>query len=255
MAATWVIGDIHGCAAAMRALLRRIGLVDAEAAWSGGDATLIFVGDFVDRGPDGLAVLDDVVRLEREAAAAGGAVAGLLGNHDAMFLGVRVLGAEAMPGLGQSFLELWVMNGGDPAELRGARGDQIAFLRSLPVALRVGDDLVVHADSSFYLDYGGSLAAVNEAVTRVMAGSDPVAWTELLIRFHRRRELSDPDVVDRMLAAFGGRRIIHGHTPIPFEYGLDPETVSEPRFNGDGRVVNVDGGLFLGSPGVALKLG
>ncbi len=254
MAATWVIGDVHGCARPLRDLLRRVGLVDGEGRWSGGDATLIFVGDFVDRGPDGLAVLADVTRLEAEAAAAGGTVRGILGNHDAMFLAVRALGAEAMPGLGQSFLELWVMNGGDPAELRGARADQVAFLRSLPAAILVGDDLIVHADSGFYLDYGDSVPTVNDAVSRIVAGSDVRAWTELLIHFHRRRELSDPELVDRMLATLGGRRIIHGHTPIPFEFDVDPATVTEPRVNGDGRVVNVDGGLFLGSPGVALQL-
>lgn len=238
----------------MRSLLRRIGVIDEGAAWCGGDATVIFVGDFVDRGPAGLAVLDDVIRLEREAVAAGGLVLGVLGNHDAMFLSVRALGAEPMPGLGQSFLELWVMNGGEPSELRGAHGDHVAFLRSLPAVVLLGDDLIIHADSAFYLEYGSTVAAVNDAVRRVMAGSDPRAWTELLVRFHRRRELSDPDVVDRMLGSLGGKRIIHGHTPIPFEYGLDPTTVSEPRVNGDGRVVNVDGGLFLGSPGVALQI-
>ena len=254
MADTWVVGDVHGCAAPLRRLLRRLGLVDDSGAWSGADAHVIFVGDFVDRGPNGLAVLDDVIRLEREAGEAGGSVGGVLGNHDAMLLAVRELGAEAMPGFDQTFLELWVMNGGDPAELRGISGAHVAFLRSLPAMQLTRETLIVHADSSFYLEYGRSLEIVNERIAAIVNGREPHGWTQLLIQFHRRRELTDPDLVDRMLAAFGGRRIVHGHTPIPLELDVDAAEVNEPKVNLDGRVINVDGGLFLGSPGVAVRL-
>ena len=64
------------------ALLRSTNLVTDELRWGGDNATLCFVGDFVDRGPDGIGCIELVMRLQREAADAGGQVIALLGNHE-----------------------------------------------------------------------------------------------------------------------------------------------------------------------------
>ena len=83
---TFIIGDIHGHCDKLAGLLRDAGLVDADLAWSGGDARLFLLGDYVDRGPDGIGVIDLLMGLGVEAAAAGGQVEALLGNHDVMLL-------------------------------------------------------------------------------------------------------------------------------------------------------------------------
>lgn len=70
---TFAIGDIHGCLDALTALLSHI-------APSAGDR-LVFLGDYVDRGPRSCGVLDRVTELHR----AGLAVC-LLGNHEEMLL-------------------------------------------------------------------------------------------------------------------------------------------------------------------------
>ena len=80
------IGDIHGAAPQFRALLTTVGLTDASQRWTGGRATLVQTGDFLDRGPGVKAVLDLLMRLETEADAAGGRVVVLLGNHETMNL-------------------------------------------------------------------------------------------------------------------------------------------------------------------------
>ena len=80
------IGDIHGAAGPLRALLVTTGLTDAMGHWSGGSATLVQTGDFTDRGTGVKVVLDLLMRLESEASAAGGRVIVLLGNHEAMNL-------------------------------------------------------------------------------------------------------------------------------------------------------------------------
>ena len=78
------IGDIHGAYDEFVALLRRAGLVDEALKWSGGRSTLVQTGDYTDRGADVRKVLDLLMRLEREAKAAGGQLVTLLGNHEVM---------------------------------------------------------------------------------------------------------------------------------------------------------------------------
>jgi hypothetical protein len=80
------IGDVHGSHDELARLLRSVGLVDAALAWAGGEDHLVFCGDLIDRGPDDRRVLDLVMRLQDEAAAAGGRVHVLLGNHEVMNL-------------------------------------------------------------------------------------------------------------------------------------------------------------------------
>jgi len=80
------IGDLHGDHDAWRAIAKAAGLVDAKGKWAGGDATLIQMGDIVDRGPDSLKIIRDLMKLQREAPKRGGKVIVLLGNHEAMMM-------------------------------------------------------------------------------------------------------------------------------------------------------------------------
>lgn len=82
------IGDVHGAYERFVGMLRAAGLTDGRQRWSGGRAHLVQTGDVLDRGPDSRKVVDLIRRLEREAAAAGGRVHALLGNHEFM----RVVG-------------------------------------------------------------------------------------------------------------------------------------------------------------------
>jgi hypothetical protein len=78
------VGDLHGDFAAWRDILRGAQLVDADGHWTGGDTVLIQTGDVVDRGPDSLKLIQDIMRLQDEAARAHGRVIALVGNHEAM---------------------------------------------------------------------------------------------------------------------------------------------------------------------------
>jgi hypothetical protein len=80
------IGDVHGSAEGLRAILRETGLIDAAGTWRGGDAALVQTGDLLDRGTAVREVMDLLMRLQGEAAAAGGEVVVLLGNHEQMNL-------------------------------------------------------------------------------------------------------------------------------------------------------------------------
>src|SRR5688500_13459805 len=52
----FVAADMHGHRAEFREVLRDAGLIDACGQWSGQDARLWLLGDYVDRGPDGIGV-------------------------------------------------------------------------------------------------------------------------------------------------------------------------------------------------------
>ena len=80
------VGDLHGDHAVWRAIARAAGLIDAKGRWSGGKAVLVQTGDIVDRAPDSLKIIRDLMRLEREARRAGGQVVVLVGNHEAMMV-------------------------------------------------------------------------------------------------------------------------------------------------------------------------
>src|SRR4051794_21011629 len=70
---TIAIGDIHGCAAALAALV--------EAIRPGPDDTVVTLGDYIDRGPDSRGVLDQLIALAGRCR-----LVPLLGNHEEMLI-------------------------------------------------------------------------------------------------------------------------------------------------------------------------
>lgn len=72
-----IIGDIHGQAGKLVALLARMGYREEDGAWRHPDRTAIFVGDFIDRGPWQL----KTVRVVQAMVTAGSAQA-IMGNHE-----------------------------------------------------------------------------------------------------------------------------------------------------------------------------
>jgi Calcineurin-like phosphoesterase len=80
------VGDIHGALDAFVEILQQARLLDANRKWVGGTATLVQTGDYTDRGAGVRAVMDLLMELEPQAAAARGRVITLLGNHEVMNL-------------------------------------------------------------------------------------------------------------------------------------------------------------------------
>jgi hypothetical protein len=79
-----VFPDVHGAYQELLSVLRETAVIDESLHWRGGDTHLVSLGDLLDRGPDSRKVLDLLMRLEREAREAGGAVHLVLGNHEVM---------------------------------------------------------------------------------------------------------------------------------------------------------------------------
>ena len=77
------VGDVHGDKDALAAVLRMAGVIDEKEDWIGGSAHLVQIGDVPARGPQTRKAFDLLMRLEQQAAGAGGKVHALIGNHDA----------------------------------------------------------------------------------------------------------------------------------------------------------------------------
>jgi serine/threonine protein phosphatase 1 len=71
----YVIGDIHGCSETLKALLNK--LVPFHD-----DDTIIFIGDYIDRGPDSKGVVDIILDLRKRHKR----TITLMGNHELMFM-------------------------------------------------------------------------------------------------------------------------------------------------------------------------
>lgn len=84
------IGDIHGCARTLDDLI--------EVLDPGAEDHLVFVGDYVDRGPDSRGVIERVLELRQSVRCTF-----LRGNHEAFFLEY----------LRSGFSPNWRVNGGD----------------------------------------------------------------------------------------------------------------------------------------------
>lgn len=246
---TFVVGDVHGCLDTLLRLLRDAALVDATGQWRGHDARLWFVGDLVDRGPDGIGTIELVRRLQQE-----GDVHCLLGNHELLLVAARRFPDAAVGEPGVTFRRIWDMNGGMAHDLERLAPDHVAWLQSLPALALEGATLIVHADSDMYLGYGRTIEAVNATVGAVITGDDTSALYRLVGDATDRHAFADPNVADGMLRTFGGDRIVHGHTPISLVLDEPPADVTEPFVYAGGRCVNVDHGLFLGGGGFVTEL-
>jgi serine/threonine protein phosphatase 1 len=176
MSCTYAIGDIHGCLDKLRSLLLR-----CEEHADGRPMSFVFVGDYIDRGPQASAVVDCLMDLQ---ARHGERVVALMGNHEAMAL-------AAIDGVGPA--PLWFAQGGlatlasygiaAPSELPRAHVD---WLHALPLSYDDGRRFFVHAG----VNPGTPLGAQDD-------------FDLLWIR-------------EPFLSHGGdyGRLIVHGHTPL-----------------------------------------
>ena len=260
VSAVHVIGDIHGQLEKLRELLRGAELIarDANETWSGGDSTLWLMGDLVDHGPDGIGAVELVMRLQQQAAQAGGRVQVLLGNHDVLLLAAHRFGTRPIPGQDEDISGLLARERRSGADLERITPDHVRWLSGLPAMAREGEHLLAHADALLYTRYGQSIAQVNQAMTALLQSDDAASWYRLLDEFGEHRAFVDAttgaDRAEAFLGDFGGRQLVHGHTPITKMTGQPPEAVREPLLYAAGQCLDVDPGMYLGGPGFVYRL-
>jgi len=175
------IGDIHGCPKSLDALLKRL---DPSS-----DDHLLFVGDYIDRGPDSKAVIDQLLDLRQNVPCTF-----LRGNHEAMMIEYLDTGA----------FSLWRMNGG-VSTLQSYLGDDsevdipdahTEFVRETKLYHETGDFFFVHAGLKPDFTIRKTLEDPDEEVLlweRGHLNASEVAWEKTVVCGHTPR----PDPIDR----------------------------------------------------------
>jgi serine/threonine protein phosphatase 1 len=174
----YVIGDIHGCLAPLRRLLEHL---EPDLHQD----RLLFVGDYVDRGPDSRGVVDYILQLKARYPAEN--IICLRGNHEVMF-------ADFLEGKDR---QLFLFNGGlntlrdywgedwDEQPELALPLDHERFFRELLPFYETSDHIFVHgglrpgipledqADEDLYWIRGEFIASTEDFGRRVIFGHTP----------------------------------------------------------------------------------
>lgn len=173
-----MIGDVHGCATELRALLALLPL--------GRDTRIVFVGDYVDRGPRSRDVIETILELS-----ASHHVVPLLGNHEAMLL--DFLDQPDTPAGG-----IFIVNGGSAT--LASYGDDRGSYAIPPLHRQFLQGLALtHEDDDFFF---------------VHAGVPDVPLARLCAKRHRMTMLWVREPFLRSRYPWD-KIVVHGHTPVP----------------------------------------
>lgn len=138
-----LIGDIHGHSVPLRELLEKLGYAETDGVYRHPDRQVIFLGDFIDRGPDQRGVLEIVRPMIDE-----GAALSVMGNHEFNAIAYHTLDPddhnrhlrvhfEKNRKQHEAFLEVF--------EGKSDYAETIEWCRTLPLWLELDGIRVVHA--------------------------------------------------------------------------------------------------------------
>lgn len=187
----YAIGDIHGCA---DLLVRALALIDDDIARARPSRAIhVFLGDYIDRGPDSSAALDLLIARARTHEAVF-----IKGNHEAILIDI-LRGGSAADWLrlgGATTLMSYDVAAGGPAStdqqivrealLRAIPPSHVAFLGNLAPSFTCGDFFFTHA-------------GVRPGVPLDRQSEGDLMWI-------REPFLSSDESF--------GKVVVHGHTPV-----------------------------------------
>lgn len=171
----FAISDIHGCFDSLKELIENIIQLQKEDQ-------LIFLGDYIDRGPDSKKVLDYIMELKDNNYD----VVTLLGNHEYMLLDAYY-NDETMWSL---YRGIDTMHSFKVEKAKDIEQKYIDFLLNMNHYYELDEYLLVHAE-------------FNDELDDPFLDTDYMLWTS-------EKQYFNPLLKDRT--------IIHGHTPISLDY-------------------------------------
>ena len=181
----WVIPDIHGCVNTLKQLIET-GIQPTT------EDSLYFLGDYIDRGPDGKGVIDYIMSLQ----SSGYDVNYLIGNHEYYCMNAyendkrRLFTKSSIHKEWERYGAKTTLKSFGVKRPRDIEEKYIEWMRKGKFFIELDDFILVHAGMNFNLD-------------------DPFEDTQSMLW------VRDFKVNPRKI---GGKKIIHGHVPV--EYSL-----------------------------------
>lgn len=194
----FAIGDVHGCAEELRALIQKLPLRR--------DSLVVFLGDYIDRGPDSRGVVDTILELQQYCR-----VVCLLGNHELML-------REFLDGSDSRRVARFIYNGGSATLASYADHDGVFvmpeehrdFFDSLQYHFIEGEFCFVHAGLPTAVENIDVAVHGEEMVwMRVRPGMPEPNYSKIIV--HGHSAINEPDIQPRRInldtACVYGRRL------------------------------------------------
>lgn len=233
--AVYAIGDIHGHLDLLEQLLNLIAVDVTDKDWS--RVSLVFLGDFIDRGPQSQAVVERLRQGPRPGPLAATRWICLIGNHEQVMLNFL---DDVAAG------QMWLRHGGLetvrsylnepplPGWQHDTAGVQALLQRHLPVAHR---DFLANLPLSHQIgDYFFVHAGIRPGIALDSQDQTDLTWI-------RHEFLQD--------RRWHGKVVVHGHTPSPQPESLFNRIGVDTGAYASGRlsavVLNGSGRRFLGT--------
>lgn len=217
----YIISDIHGCQKEFRKALRN---------WDDEKETLVIMGDFIDRGPDSMGVIKDLMTLTRVY---GERVVVLMGNHEEMLISwlkeneanqdfyyntthfatlISALGSESV---------IRVRPRDIAKKMNSLRAKEIEWISNLPLYFEREKFILVHA-------------GVNFDKKDWREDSDYMLWARKEFFYSKTK---------------AEKRVFFGHTPTHFIHDSNEIWISDDKMK-----VGIDGGVSMNGQLNALKI-
>lgn len=222
-----VAGDIHGDYESFQSI---------RSLFNPKQDLLTFLGDYADRGPSGIEVIDGVWELVRKHP---GRVIAMKGNHE-----------DYSEGGAPSFAPCDLMR--EAYEKRGSweayfEGELKPFLDELYLAVLVpGEVLFVHGGVSNIVQNTGDLRHPSKEVEEVLLWSDPFEGHGERPNMRGAGIEFGKDVSKGVCRRLGVKRIVRSHEPRKAKDG--------PYIEHDGRVVTISSTIIYGTVPFVLAL-
>lgn len=219
----FAFGDIHGCNAELNLMLEHLASEHSASA----DDHYIFMGDYIDRGPDSKGVIDTLINWSHSYPNS----VFLRGNHEDMLLDFIGMGGSAgsvyLGNGGAEFFKSYGINPDGPlAEVaKSLPREHLKFFTSLEHGVTLGEFLFVHA-------------GIDPALTLDQQKAHNIMWirAQFIPRHHDLQ-----------------KTVVFGHTPfadvyvhMPYKIGIDTGLVYGNMLSVvelvDGTVFQLDAG-------------
>ncbi|WP_249364326.1 metallophosphoesterase [Pseudoalteromonas ruthenica] len=236
----FVISDLEGRFDQMVQLLIANGVIDQSLSWTFGTNHLVLNGDMVDRGTNVLPMLWLIYKLESEAKLSGGFVSYILGNHE------RYLMLGATKSVAKKYFATMRATSLSQSELWSNSTELGRWLRTKPIAIKIGDNLFMHGGlSPEVIAMNPTLHSLDaEAEKNFLQGNsvqlqidNSILHADTGVLFYRglvREPKAEVSHVDTVLKHFSAKRIVIGHTlvdTISSDYGGKVLRTSSRRNN------------------------